>query len=864
MTTSAADDHDTATSSPSMPCDVSSMGITRDASRPPSCSLDAADDDAPLRDLDTGRRRRHLDRQRRRLRQRPAAPSARPPILSFLAAVVTMTTLTGNRAGSGGPSAFASASDAECPSSTNGWGASADCKSYFWCSDGTRSSITYECIQNTLYNVEIAQCVNAAGFECPGLAVTTTTTVATTVAGTPAAGSTVAATPAAVTTPAATLPAGGTGTTPAPSNPPYPGGPTAPPTKLGRPIYYGDFRTASCQSSLTFENAPDWIAEEDMFSSKEECCKTTFSWAPLENCLGPDFVEDNYVVGSRAPTLSPTHVPSSEPSASPTTSAVPSAAPTVTASGVPSGVPSEVPSGVPSEAPSSAPSTPPPTTTGPTVTQRPTATTEVPTASPTATTPGELLMQSSSSLSSSTENSYGSLPRPTSQQQQQQQQQQKDNFLVQLLGWTNSDLTVLDPPPPVEAEADVPPAEGMELQDADALAISTLTLPVLEDATISKQRTHDNFGTNSALAVSAGSISSEGFDSLLKFDVGIVDSSRVIDAAALHIRSVADCSQGGTFTTTTSSSWESRSVTWENAPGNDGYIIGTLQEVLQNEWYELDVLPALQWNDALSGFTSGTYLSIRITTADDKRCMFASKESGEGTAPYLTVIYRNEEPQEYVVPAAAAATANTGGLVSNLSSGGSDATSMGTMSIEPIAPGQFLLLRATDDATIDPKSPTAGSSTIDPLLLKNAFDISNFLVLDFLLRFDLAEMKNTRPRTAVLTLYAESTCTSAGKFVTTAGGSSVPDGGDWSDDAVSWSNAPAHDPALGAVGGTEIGTFGEVFAGNWYGFDVVRAVADAIDAGKTSLTFRVSSGNSGVCEFSSRRSGRDPKLMVAF
>mmetsp|Transcript_13268 Transcript_13268/g.25264 ORF Transcript_13268/g.25264 Transcript_13268/m.25264 type:complete len:282 (-) Transcript_13268:82-927(-) len=279
----------------------------------------------------------------------------------------------------------------------------------------------------------------------------------------------------------------------------------------------------------------------------------------------------------------------------------------------------------------------------------------------------------------------------------------------------------------------------------------------------------------------------------------------------------------------------------------------------KNRWYELDMLPALQWNDALSGFTSGTYLGVRITTADDQRCMFASKESGESTAPYLTVVYREEEEEEEEIYG----NANNGALVSNLSSPGSGAAS--SYSSEPIAPGQFLLLRATDDATIDPKSPNAGvqstQGTLDPLLLKNAFDISNFLVLDFLIRFDLSEMKNTRPRTAVLTLYAESTCTSAGKFVTTTAAAAS---GDWSEDTVSWSNAPAHDPSAGPEGGTEIGTFGEVFEGNWYGFDVARAVADAIDANRTSLTFRVSSGNSGVCEFSSRRSGRDAKLMVAF
>ncbi|KAL7447941.1 hypothetical protein ACHAXS_000112, partial [Conticribra weissflogii] len=97
---------------------------------------------------------------------------------------------------------------------------------------------------------------------------------------------------------------------------------------------------------------------------------------------------------------------------------------------------------------------------------------------------------------------------------------------------------------------------------------------------------------------------------------------------------------------------------------------------------------------------------IRITTAGNKRCMFANKESSEGTAPHLMVLYQDEQERElvYFVPAAA----NAGGLVSNLSSQRSKGAALTLSLVEPIVPRQFLFLRATDDGTIDPKSPTSG------------------------------------------------------------------------------------------------------------------------------------------------------------
>ena len=107
--------------------------------------------------------------------------------------------------------------------------------------------------------------------------------------------------------------------------------PTNYPTKLGPPLYYGDFRTSSCLSAAADPTAvavgvavPSWLTEDLMYQSKEECCEDMFGWAPLENCLGEGWVETNYVRGSRSPTMSPSMTPTGMPSGMPSASFMPS------------------------------------------------------------------------------------------------------------------------------------------------------------------------------------------------------------------------------------------------------------------------------------------------------------------------------------------------------------------------------------------------------------------------------------------------------------------------------------------------------------------------------------------------------------
>jgi len=601
--------------------------------------------------------------------------------------------------------------------------------------------------------------------------------------------------------------------------------PSPRPSSLGLPIYYVDFPSQSCLSSLT-HTPSSWVTSEHMYSTKINCCEEMMDWIPLERCLGVSDVamwsEDNFVwEPTRSPSGSPTISPSARPSVSPSES--PSYEPT--------GRPTKSPSLQPSQAPNNTPTTSP---------------SFQPTGNPTV----------FKSLAPTTSPSIDRIAMMHEQLTFASAVQ--DGYLVELIGWANDGLgessgetfsaetLSMYNEKLVTDEPTASPVDPIVVKDA---SVSELMLPVVADATISKQRPSVNFGSHQALAVDGGNPSAlqgdsngERFDSLLKFDVSLVDHSRPVESATLRLYIVEGCKSGGTFQTTTDSTWESSTVTWDSAPSSDGNFIGRLPTITAEQWYDVDVTSALSWHDALSG--NASYMSIRIESDENSRCLYSSMESGDAMSPRLMVQYMEQtmfaspQVEEVVVEEAP-------GLISPLES------------IIPPVQGDFILLRATDDVTIVATNPTRNFGTEDNLLL--AFDTNTRGIFDILIRFDLREMFNSPPRSAVLSLFAEVDCDSAGAFASTSGA------GEWSEDTVTWANAPIFSPhANDGSGGKQIGTFGAVQANAWYGFNVIAAVMDAVKNKKEAVTFRLSSGNLSSCQFSSRNGGRGPKLMVAF
>ena len=614
----------------------------------------------------------------------------------------------------------------ECPRSLFGWAASPDCSSYYWCTHGLRSSMTYSCVDGQKFDVSKSAC--SLGYTCPvaAAAPTATSTISKTAIE--------HATAIAVDYPA----------------------PTSYPTKLGPAVYYGDFRTTSCQNiNDSLQVKPDWMREEDMFKSKEECCKEMFSWLPLANCLGPGFVESNYLVGSRSPTLNPTMSPTTVPSSRPSFS-VPSSSPSL---------PREVDSN--------------------SIHQHSTMTPP--------TTEDELKATSTS------------------------QNQADTNFLVDLLGWSNADML----PEPEGSTADIFSSTSLPVEGESQ--ISELTLPIVSDATISRNRPSANFGANSALAVDGGapqdaSSEKEKLDSLLKFDVGMIDSTRNIESAVLRVYALSNC-LGTTFTATVNSDWNHEKVTWDDAPSvRGGVLFGAIKEVRQNEWFEIDITRAMKWLDKIS--PNGSFLSIRMASTENSRCLYSSMESGGANAPGIVVKYLTHDVAD------------------------------------PPAPGQFILLEADADSTISASNPTTVLSK-EPSL-KVEFELGK--IHDTLIRFDLSETVGTNPRSAILSLFTEMSCPSAGTFTT------IADDFTWDESTITWSTA--HEAGDGdgdgdQLNGVMIGTFGAVNKNRWYGFDVSEAIRVAILTEKKHVTFRIS-GNAETCMYSSKERGRGPKLMVSF
>jgi hypothetical protein len=381
------------------------------------------------------------------------------------------------------------------------------------------------------------------------------------------------------------------------------------------------------------------------------------------------------------------------------------------------------------------------------------------------------------------------------------------------------------------------------------------TILATADASLSNIRQFQNFGTQNAIVVDGGDYASglirgsneeaEQFDALIKFDLSSLVQSNIKDVedVVLRIHVTKGCESGGNVFVTESSysDWDQDMVTWKNAPRTMGGSIGSLGRVEASEWYNVDLT-----NNNLDIFSSSNnnILTLRISSKENTRCMYTSVDRGNETAPRLIVKIRS------LVPQAAAAAVQSAPMPLGP-----------TQDLIPTT-GNFILIVATDDATIDATRPNAIQG--DHTHLYVDYNERSRVIRDTLIRFDLSQMQGGRgdnnllPRSALLTLFTESRCENAGTFMSTAGE------GDWTEEDVTWTTAPTFLDNGSYEGGHMVGTFGAVESGRWYGFSVMDALIEAVLMRKTAVTFRLTSGGMQSCSFSSIQSGRPPKILVAF
>ncbi|KAL7470366.1 hypothetical protein ACHAXS_010582 [Conticribra weissflogii] len=415
--------------------------------------------------------------------------------------------------------------------------------------------------------------------------------------------------------------------------------------------------------------------------------------------------------------------------------------------------------------------------------------------------------------------------------------------------------------------------ESAEAEPAPA-EISEVILSATMDATLSNLRVNNNFGSHAAFVVDGGDYAvginsydfdGERLDSIVAFDTSLLDRSRSIDTALLKLYAMGGCSDGGSIYTTDNTPWDEQRVTWSTAPQVVGQAVADIGRTISGEWYfvDLSAIPAGDW-------ASHDTMTLRIQSSIKDRCMYSSVEYGESTSPKLVINYGPSlttappppPPQttEPIVPQAELITdtVEVSPAGDTIPCPATPTVMTPTQDLIPVS-GNFLLLVATDDATIDALSTDDDKLGSSPFLSLTQ-DVATRDIRDILIRFDLTQLHGVEPRSALLTMFPRDDCDSAGTFGTTGGEDT------WSEDQVVWSTAPKYesDAPAGVYGGAAIGTFGRVEKGRWYGFTVVNALGDAVRNGKETITFRISAGNLKSCRYASIQSGLPPKLLVAF
>eukprot|EP00956_Cyclotella_meneghiniana_P013393 scaffold19343_cov80-Cyclotella_meneghiniana.AAC.4 len=171
-----------------------------------------------------------------------------------------------------------------------------------------------------------------------------------------------------------------------------------------------------------------------------------------------------------------------------------------------------------------------------------------------------------------------------------------------------------------------------------------LILPSSGDTTISNSRPNDNFGNLEAIAVNGGNLNtnSDRFDSLLKFDMSLLEPSYEIVEATMKLFSMNSCSGGGNLYIA-HGEWDEMSVTWNDAPQAQGIRSASLDKMTSKTWQHVDITEAVVgWN---RGYHNDGLLSFRIMSSSESLCMFAAGESEEQYRPELIVRYSLESPR---------------------------------------------------------------------------------------------------------------------------------------------------------------------------------------------------------------------------
>ena len=213
--------------------------------------------------------------------------------------------------------------------------------------------------------------------------------------------------------------------------------------------------------------------------------------------------------------------------------------------------------------------------------------------------------------------------------------------------WAPTDIPTYSPTyswptySPINQDDTEPPTITSQTQSPTAFVEKSigLTIPLDSDATVSEGESNTAFGMNPTLTVD-GTMGNR-FDTLVAIDLGFMTAIPNYESIVLRLYVLEnDGLNCGTFQTTLNPWWQQESVTWMNAPGANGEVLGDAIVTEGNDWVELDV------TDLFTKMVdeSKTLLSIRLhSSGDSSRCVFASTGGAPLQLPNLFIMLNPRE-----------------------------------------------------------------------------------------------------------------------------------------------------------------------------------------------------------------------------
>jgi hypothetical protein len=804
-----------------------------------------------------------------------------------------------------------------CPPDHNGYYPTTDCKSYYWCSNGTPpSSILYSCTDGLLFDVGTGRCDWEQNVNCVSKDnaadggsetvlsleeqqwASTEVDFAAISSGTSSLRLTDAPTKAPVTQAPVTSQPTKAPVVYDPDNVVIEMGGVTVVGQYGEPMYFPDFPSHSCKGEKEGDEAlkPVWMTANHMFRSKERCCQELFDWIDRDACLGEGFVELNLY--GEAPKVVTS---SSEPEEAPGKGEVQDAGTSESLVDVDTSESLET-----TDTQDTVASTPPPSknTTDTQTTAQPTSqpteatTTTRPTSSPTTNAPTPMPSRRTFIMSAVTvvapppppptpppsrESSIMSLTS-TSDQQQEATVASFSTINVRPAHTTESVAAPQPPPPssslveiiqptprPTSPPTNYPTSLPTNIPTKTPTAKPTPTPPPTTSApTISAVPTRE--GGIAVQAMADATVSQQdanknyGSHPMLLVDGGMSGPMSKYDSLLKFDLSFLESG-----------------VNFEKiflrifVKDAGGSYCGRF-ETTQNPYWQED---SVTWMNAPTTSTgvnigeawntiSGEWFELEVTGAlkwvmlHDKQKLLSVRISSTVARRCIFASSNDDEghiPHLFARFSKEDAGSTAGSAVASTST--ATAATTGSPPTPPPSPppagarrqhGEALLLFPTDDATIT-KEDSSGEGAGLTLAVKD----DGSLTQDALIKFDIRDFWKTLPRSGTLMLHLPQSCLSAGAFVTTS-----RHGDSWSEDTVTWATAPMFQ--LGGNGlGTQIGVFDDQLVGGKYvGFDVNAALSWDTVTYQESVTFRISSVNGHGCEFTSSEGEYPPKLVVQF